>query len=161
MVLPESGCCKHLSTVVRAVTILRHQEWQRFFREKSKIFEQCPKFSNYVQHIFLGGGDKLWTGSRPTWFPDWLFSLIVLFICKRVLEDTNAVTLCSEKQMKYIYVFRKYVLCWPTPELRWEINLGLGNIIAKSIFLYFCLRCVSSTWYLKSVIKSSKLKFTS
>jgi len=49
------------------------------------------------------------------------------------------VKLCSEKQMKYIYVFRRYFLCWPTPELRWEINLGLGNIIAKSIF------CISAS----------------
>ena len=33
--------------------------------------------------------------------------------------------------------------------------------LAKSIFLYFCLRCVSSTCNLKSMIKSSKFKFTS
>jgi len=38
------------------VTSLGHQEGRRVFREGPKIFELCPIFLNYVQHIFPRGG---------------------------------------------------------------------------------------------------------
>ena len=39
----------------RPVTSLGHQEGRRVFREWPKIFELCPIFLNYAQHIFPGG----------------------------------------------------------------------------------------------------------
>jgi len=40
---------------IRPVTSLGHQEGRRVFRDGLKIFEICPIFSNYIQHIFSVG----------------------------------------------------------------------------------------------------------
>jgi len=42
-------------SVPRPLTSLEHQEGRRVFWERSKFFEICPIFWNYIQHIFPGG----------------------------------------------------------------------------------------------------------
>ena len=51
--------------ICRPVTSLGSQEGRRVFREGTKIFELCPIFLNYVQHIFPGGRKFFQRGLRP------------------------------------------------------------------------------------------------
>jgi len=56
----QAFCCMRLLYAHiregRPVTSLGHQEGWRVFREGPKFFELCQISSNYVQHIFPGGG---------------------------------------------------------------------------------------------------------
>jgi len=62
--------------VCRPVTSLGHQEGRRVFREGPKFLELCPKFLNYVQHIFPGGA-KNFLGALLPPAPPLVTSLIV------------------------------------------------------------------------------------
>ena len=56
--------CKFRSVECRPVTSLGHQEGRRVFWGP-KIFELCPIFLNYIQHIFPGGKEKFWGDLPP------------------------------------------------------------------------------------------------
>ena len=56
---------KKMRLCPRPVTGLRHQEGRRYFWEGPKIFELCPIFSNYIQHIFPGRANNFLRGGSP------------------------------------------------------------------------------------------------
>jgi len=56
---------KTLHLLHRPVTSLGHQEGRRIFREWPKAFKLCPRFLNYVQHIFPGVARKILGGFAP------------------------------------------------------------------------------------------------
>jgi len=56
---------KYVLILIQARNQLRTpQEGRRVFREGPKFFGLCPKFLNYVQHIFPGGV-KNFLGAKP------------------------------------------------------------------------------------------------
>jgi len=59
-----------LYIVVRPITSLGHQERRRVFWKGPKVFEVCPIFSKYIQHIFPGE-KKIFSGGH-LWLQTWL-----------------------------------------------------------------------------------------